>query len=271
VTPRPRERGSRGLAELRRGGSITELLFLFECTTEQPPTLGPIAHRLGLTVQAASHSFRRLQSRGLVEVREGRYRPTVKGVESLHRAFGGLREDIDRRMGRLHVIRTTRAVAGAALAAGESVTLEMRDGLLTALPGAGGASTGRAVRAAPRGGLVEIEALAGILPIVPGRIRLVPLGARDLADRALGRRLARLVAREPMSLLAARGLEPYHLLRQATDRTVLRFGVAPAIAEASRVGLDAIVLVGEDELSRLIDEFPPAERAAVTTLRLPRR
>ncbi|MGB6443136.1 MAG: hypothetical protein WBF81_07555, partial [Thermoplasmata archaeon] len=58
---------SDGLAGLRRGGAVTELLFLYECTTLEPTQLRPIADRLGLTVQAASHSFRSLARRGLVE------------------------------------------------------------------------------------------------------------------------------------------------------------------------------------------------------------
>jgi putative transcriptional regulator len=256
---------------VRRGGAITELLFLFECVTEQPPTLGPIARRLGLTVQAASHSFRRLQARGLVEVRDGRYRPTVRGVEWLHRAFGGLREDIDRRMDRLHVIRSTRAVATASLAKGDTVSLEMRDGTLSAVPGSQGPSTGRASHDAAKGTLVEIEELAGIVPIVPGRIRLVPLGARDLRPPGAERRLARLLAREPGSLLAAAGLEPFHVLRHVTERPVARFAVAAAVAEASRVGLDALVFVREEELPRLLDEIPAGERSRVSTLRLPAR
>jgi putative transcriptional regulator len=271
VSPPTPERASEGLTRVRRGGAITELLFLYECTTDQPATLGPIARRLGLTVQAASHSFRRLQARGLVEVREGRYRPTIRGVEWLHQALGGLREDIDRRMDRLHVIRSTHAVASRPVSAGEMVSLEMHDGILLAAPGGRGPSTGRVVRATAAGGLVEIEALQGIVPIIAGRVTLVALGPRDLSDRALPRRVHRLLARERGSLLSARGLEAYHLLRQATDRPVARFAVAPSAAEAARVGLDVLILVREEELTRLIDEFPASERGSLRVSRLPRR
>jgi putative transcriptional regulator len=264
------EGASEGLSEVRRGGAITELLFLYECVTEQPSTLRPIARRLGMTVQAASHSYRRLSDQGLVEVKDGRYRLTVRGVEWLHRALGGLRDDIDRRLDRLHVIRSTRAVALREIRADEAVSLELRDGVLSARPGTHGESRGRAVHAAKRGGLVEIGSLEGILPIAPGLVRVVPLSATDLGDRGIGARLAREVGREP-GLVAAVGLEAYHLLHQATDRTIVRFAVAPSVVEASRLGLSVTVFLLEGELARFLDQFRPTDRPPIEAARLGER
>ncbi|MCI4321195.1 MAG: ArsR family transcriptional regulator, partial [Thermoplasmata archaeon] len=65
-----------GLGALRRRGAVTELLFLYDLTTRDVPNLRGIAERLGVTVQAVSHSFRQLRRRGLVEMRRGLYRPT---------------------------------------------------------------------------------------------------------------------------------------------------------------------------------------------------
>jgi putative transcriptional regulator len=270
VAPPAPEHASEGLSEVRRGGAITELLFLYECVTEQPSTLRPIARRLGMTVQAASHSYRRLSEQGLVEVKEGRYRLTLRGVEWLHRALGGLRDDIDRRLDRLHVIRSTRAVALREIRAGEAVSLELRDGVLSARPGTHGESRGRAVHAAKRGGLVQIGSLEGILPIAPGRVRVIPLSAIDLGDRTLVPRLGRTVAREE-GLVAAVGLEAYHLLRQASDRTVVRFAVAPSVVEASRLGLSVSVFLLEEELARFLDQFRPTDRPPIEVGRLPER
>src|SRR6202521_4974607 len=128
-------RRTRGLADLRRPGTVTELLFLFECLTEEPTQLRPVADRLGLTVQAASHTFRGLVRKGLAEVRSGRYRPTVTGIAWLHGTLGEVSEDLHGRLAQLHVVRSTRAVAGTVIPAGSEVSLGLEDGILTARPG----------------------------------------------------------------------------------------------------------------------------------------
>jgi predicted transcriptional regulator len=253
-----------GLGELRRRGSITELLFLYECTTSEPTQLRPIAEKLGLTVQAVSHSFRQLARRGLAEVRDGRYRATVNGVAWLHAALGVLREDVQGRLERLDVVRSCRALALADLAAGSLVSLELVDGLLSARPGAGGSSRGTVRTPARRGEIVEVDRLEGIVPIARGRVRVVPLPLARLRDRALPRRLRALVRGVGPSLLAAQGLEAYHLLARAVDRPIVRFAVAGACREASQVGVDATVLVLDEDLPRLLHQFsgndpPPLE------------
>ncbi|EQD48967.1 transcriptional regulator, MarR family, partial [mine drainage metagenome] len=151
--------GARGLAALRRLGAVSDLLFLYEAETRSIPHLREIADRLGLSVQAASHSFRSLRRRGLAEFRDGRYRPTVRGVDWLHAALGGVRDDLAERLDRLHIVRTTRAIAGAPVAQGEIVSLEIVDGILTARPGAGAGSRGRAQDPAGAGELVEVGEL----------------------------------------------------------------------------------------------------------------
>src|SRR5712692_2922034 len=87
-----------GLAALRRGGVATELLFLYACITGEIAHLRQIAEGLGITVQAASHAYRQLARRGLVEPHAGRYRVTVAGVERLHGALGDLERDVRERI-----------------------------------------------------------------------------------------------------------------------------------------------------------------------------
>jgi predicted transcriptional regulator len=260
---RSRRTGTLGLPELRRRGAVTELLFLFECTTEEPAQLRPIADRLGVTVQAASHLFRQLAHRGLAEVREGRYRATIRGVAWLHRALGGVGEDVAQRLDRLNVIHQTRALALADLAEGTTVSLVLRDGLLSAAPGISGPSRGRVSRSARRGTLVTVDQLEGIVPIAPGHIRIVTLPVARLSDPALGVELRDVLPREGPALLGALGLEAYHLASRATDRPLLRFGVAAAGLEASRVGVDSFLVVLDEELPRLMQSFGDGETPAL--------
>ncbi len=258
-----------GLPGLRRSGAVTELLFLYECATLEPTQLKPVAERLGLTVQAASHTFRGLRRRGLVAVREGRYRPTIEGIAWLHGALTELGTDVGGRIERLHVIRSTRALADSDLRAGEAVSLEMRQGLLTARPGGSGASRGRVVRAVRAGALAEVEELDGIVRITPGRVSVRTISDEELARADLPRRIrAALPVAE--DLLGAEGLEAYHAVRAATPRVPIRFAVAAACREAARIGVDCTVFVAERDLPRLVAAFGLADPPRLEVLPLGR-
>src|ERR1700691_1851177 len=246
---------SEGLAGLRRGGAVTELLFLYECTTLEPNQLRPIADRLGLTVQATSHSYRSLARRGLVEFRDGRYRPTVRGVAWLHASLGRLGDEVRARLDRLHVIRSCRAIALDPVESGDVVSLELVDGLLSARAGDTGPSRGRVSRGGPKGSLVDVSELEGIVRLSPAPVHVRTLSEEDLADPRLSERVRRWVGGNPAGLLAAHGLEAYHALRTAVDLPVARFAVAAEAREASRIGVASTVFVLEAELPRFLPEF----------------
>ena len=257
-----------GLGGLRRGGIVTELLFLYECATLEPTQLRPIAEHLGLTVQAVSHSFRQLRRRGLVAVEEGRYRPTVEGVAWLQESLRHLGDDLWERIERVHVFRSTRALALADLSEGATVSLELRNGLLSARPGAAGPSRGRVEHAARRGSIVEVTNLEGIVALRPAPICIRTLTPDDLDDPRIAERIRRGLPAGDGVLLAADGLEAYHLLSHAVDRPVVRFAAGSACLEASAVGVPSCLLVLESGLARLLAQFtgpspPPLEVAPV--------
>ena len=260
-----------GLAGLRRGGAVTELLFLYECTTLEPTQLRPIADRLGLTVQAASHSYRSLVRRGWVEFRDGHYRPTVRGVATLHSRLTRLGEEVRTRVDRLHVIRSTRAIALVPLSSGDAVTLELVDGLLSARPGSAGPSRGRVTRGGRRGALIEVGELEGIVPLAPGPVHIRTLASDDLADPRLPARVRRAVGREAGGFLGAHGLEAFFAVRSSTERPVARFAVAAAARDASQLGVPSTVFVLEGELPGLLSEFGGLEAPPLDVMPLGRR
>ena len=233
---------------------MTELLFLFECATREPSQLRPVAERLGLTVQAASHVFRQLRGRGLVAVRDGRYRPTVEGVAWLHQSLVRLGDDVRLHVERLHVIRSTRAVAAEDLAAGTAVSLDIVGGLLTARSGGAGPSQGRVVGSVRAGALVEVSDLEGIVPITTAVVTVRTLSEDDLADPRLPRRLAAALP-GGRGLLGAEGLEAYRSLERATDRPIVRFAVAASALEAARIGVPSTVVVLARDLPLLLSVF----------------
>jgi putative transcriptional regulator len=254
-----------GLAEFRRSGAVTELLFLYECTTRDIGQLRSVAAAMGTTVQATSHTFRSLARRGLAELRNGRYRPTVAGVAWMHSALGAAEEDLKERLERLHIVRTTYAVAAGPVAEGAPVQLSVVDGTLSARGGASGGSRGVARHRAGTGELVEVTDLEGIVPLRRGTVRVVVLPSERLRDPTLGTALARLVRASGPGLLAAHGPVAFHTLSRAVrDRAVVRFGVAGAVAEATPLGVDCTVVALDRDLPRLLNQLdgpqtPPVE------------
>jgi predicted transcriptional regulator len=266
--PAPKADRTTGLGLLRRSGAVTELLFLHECATREVSQLRPVAERLGLTVQAASHVFRQLRRRGLAEVRGDRYRPTVAGMAWLHAAFGSVREDLDERIQRLHIIRSTRAIARGPVLANSPVVLELRRGVLEARTGIKGPSRGRTRAAARSGELVEVVDLEGIVPLKPAEIRIVTLPDSEALDQRLRGQLRRLVQDTPEGLLAASGIEAYHWLEHASSRPVLRYAVAASAIEASKVGVPTTLVVLESDLPRLLARFDQPQPPPITVRRL---
>jgi len=222
-----------------------------------------------LSAQAASHTFRSLARRGLVELREGRYRPTVRGVDWLHSALGSVRDDLALRLDRLHIVRITRAVATGSIEQGEMVALEILDGTLTARPGASAGSRGRAHTPARRGDLVEVGELEGIVALPHGRLGVLALPADRLHDQKMVSEARAVLSKEKLRLLLAFGLEAGHVVSKALpSRPVLRFGVASAIVEATRLGVDCTLVVMDRDLPRVFEQLVGPDVPAVDFLSL---
>ncbi len=251
----PDEGAPHGLSSLRRAGRVTEVLFLNEIALHPHTRLRPIARSLGVTVQAVSQLHRALSRRGWVQLVDGVYRPTVRGTAALHEALTSVRTDVDDRLGRLRVVGRTRAIARRSVRAGEQVLLSMEEGVLSARPGARGASRGRAVHPARSGDLVEVEALEGILPMRPAPVRCLVLPTRPSSGAALAADLRAHLRTRAYAVLAAEGLEAFHLMRRCTSAAVARFGVAAVCREASQMGVSVLVVVTEERLPAFLQRL----------------
>jgi len=259
---------SGGLDALRRSGVVTETLFLYECATRPVPKLRIAADDLGLTVQAVSHLSRRLVRRSWVERRNGLYGLTVAGRAALQERLSALAEEIDRRLQQLQIVRTTQAVAGGTIRAGEPVGLTLENGTLTARPGARSPSRGRARGAAHSGELLEVAELDGIVPISPGAITVYVVPRGEGASEWARRAAARAIRRGSAGLVVAQGLEAQHVAGRAGAAPVVRFGAPAACLEASRLGVDSLAFVTEEELPRFLAPFAGPSPPPITVSRL---
>ena len=263
-----------GLESLRSPGRTSELLFLFEISTKRHGRLRSIAQALDLSVQAISLLFRDAVARGWVERLDGVFRPTVEGTEHLHESLEKLSADLSDRERKLAIVRRCRALAREDLAPGVRVVLSMEGGFLVAKKGEAGDSRGKVLRGARKGGLVEVGELAGILPLRPAGVRVLVLLPALLAPGGDRSALREELPSNEETLLAAEGLEAYHLVRELSGRTPVRFGTAPAAREASQKGVPSVLVVTEELLPSLLHQLAqpgPTPPLSIQTLPGPRR
>jgi predicted transcriptional regulator len=161
------------MGEARAKGLSTRILLLLELHRQRHAKLKTLSERLGVTVQAVSVVLKRLVHDGLVENREGTWRPTARGTDALHGSMRDLRQFVDDAIGNLRLIDETDAQATATIKAGQEVGLYMEGGRLCAAPNVYASSTGIARAAARKGSLVRIGKLRGIVALKPAPILFV--------------------------------------------------------------------------------------------------
>jgi predicted transcriptional regulator len=103
---------------------------------------------------------------------------------------------------------------------------------------------------------VEVGELEGIVPLPHGRLAVLALPADQLQDPTLTARVRRALLRAEVRLLLTFGLEAGHVVAKALPgRPTLRFGVAAAIVEATRLGVDCTLVVTDRDLPRVFEQL----------------
>lgn len=260
------------LRRLRDRTAITRLLIVAELHRRPGATLSDVAAALGITVQAVSVHARQLAAAGSLQLDDGAYRVAPKGLQSLHEGVRHLHDALNDLAAPLDVIQVTSAVAGASIAAGQSVGLYMEDGELAARPSTTAPSRGKAKNAAKAGEEVIVTQLQGMVRLEPGRLTLVSLpgpaegGVANVDRQGLGKLLA---GRKP-ARVGAHGtgatLLARQLARHGGDVTRLDFEFAAdrAAFNAAERGLDVLLFVTRDRLAEVMDAI---ERLNAETLR----
>jgi putative transcriptional regulator len=242
--------------------TATRLRVLVEIADRQPAvSQGEIAEAVGVTAQAVSEYIRGLVDDGLVE-KEGRsrYRVTKEGVDWLFQEAKSLRryaehvtDDV------LGSVQEDAAVATADVAAGETVTLSVREGLLHATPGATGPATGVATTDAAAGDDVGVTGFEGVIEMEPGTVTIVQVptvrsgGAGTTDPAALAERC------RAAGLVAAAGVEAVVACRDADVSPAVAVAAGPVAAEAATRGVDVVVVAVTDAVGRVTDALRDAD------------
>ncbi|MDR5657211.1 winged helix-turn-helix transcriptional regulator [Halodesulfurarchaeum sp. HSR-GB] len=239
----------------------TRFRILVEIADRQPAvSQGEIADEVGVTSQAVSEYIRELVADGLV-LKDGRsrYQVTNEGVDWLLSHTNDIRRFTDRVADDvLGGVQEDAAVAVEDIEVGETVTLEMRTGMLHAIPGSDGPATGTATTDATAGMEVGVSGFEGVIDFTPGEVavhQVPPVragGSRNVNLDAL----AEACAESPLVLAA--GVEATVALEQAGITPNVQFAVGEVAARAAERGVDVTVVATADEVGRVTDPLREA-------------
>lgn len=244
--------------------TATRFRILVEIAQRQPAvSQGEIAAEVGVTSQAVSEYIRALVDDGLVE-KEGRsrYRVTNEGVDWLF----GAAEDVSRFADHvtedvLEAMSEDAAIAADDVSEGETVTLSIKDGLLTATPGEAGPATGTATTDAAAGTDVGVTGFEGVIDLEAGSVTVVQVpSVRSGGSRAVDSG-AVTDACAGADLVAAAGVEAVVALREAGIEPAVRFAAGEVAAAAAERGRSVVVLATTDAVGRVTDVLRDADIA----------
>ncbi|MFB6197137.1 MAG: Crp/Fnr family transcriptional regulator, partial [Halobacteriaceae archaeon] len=184
---------------------------------------------------------------------------TKEGVDWLLRQAGDVRrfanhvtDDV------LGGVNEDAAIAIEQISEGDEVTLEMKDGLLHARPGAKGPATGVATTSASAGHDVGVTGFEGIIDLDPGTVTVIQVpSVRSGGSRAVN--VDQLTAMcEDAPLVCAAGVEAVVALDRVNIEPRITFAAGNVAASAASRGLDVVVVASTDAVGRVTDPLRDA-------------
>lgn len=238
---------------LRNKNLATRLQILVEIANSGPNIQQQdIAKKLYVTPQAISVYIQQLVAEGLL-VSDGRskYRLTSEGVNWVIKVLRELRNYdtfIERAITNISVCA---AVAADDLIEGQTVGLEMRDGLLFATANVDKGGKGIASTAARAGEDMGISSIEGIVELKIGKVTILRIpniqrGGSRIVDME---QLKKVIS--DGKLVGAIGIEAIAALRKLGIKDVYMYGVTEAAVEATKSGLCPVIVCVDDEIPNL--------------------
>jgi putative transcriptional regulator len=229
--------------------------ILVEIAANQPNVRQKeVAEKLGVTPQAISEYIKDLVADGLV-ISDGRmrYRITKEGVEMLLESAAELKryarfvmEEI------ISHVSVWGAIADEDLQEGETVSLEMRSGLLYAGRTEGDGATAVTISDALAGEDVGVSNLKGLISLKEGTITVckvprVQMGGSRSVDLAA---LRKIVGEGKM--VGALGIEPLVALRKIGREPDVFFGAKESAVESAFHGVSSVIVCVDQQVPNLI-------------------
>jgi len=246
---------------LRNKSLATRFQILVEIANSGPNIQQQdIAKKLSVTPQAISDYTRQLVDEGLL-VSDGRskYRLTNEGVNWVIRVLRELREYdtlIERAITNISVCA---AVAADDLTEGQTVGLEMKDGMLLATADVDRGAKGKATTAARAGEDVGVSSIEGIVPLKIGKVTILKVpgiqrgGSKTVAIKELKNKIS------DRKLVGTIGIEAMVALKKLSISHIYVYGVTEAAIEAARTGLCPVIVCVDDEIPGLTRRLGEAD------------
>jgi len=212
-----------------------------------------IAVKLGVTPQAISDYIRQLLEEELV-VSSGRshYRVSAKGVNWVLKVLRQLRDYASFVEQAVTNITVCAAIAECDIRQGQTVGLEMRNGLLFATSQLDGGATGIALSSVSQGEDVDISNIEGLVELTRGKATILQVpsiqkgGSRKVDSKRLQAQI------NDNQQVGAIGIEALIALRRAGIEPRYLYGVTEAAIEAAYCGLSFVIVCSDDAVPGLI-------------------
>ena len=212
-----------------------------------------IAARLGLTPQAISDYIRQLLAEGFISSDgRSRYRATTEGVNWIIKVLRELRSYHSLVEKAITNISICAAVADVDLLKGETVGLEMKEGILVATKNIGKGARGIATCDARAGEDIGVSSIEGIVRLDVGKLTILKVpniqvgGSRMIDLKRLSTEIS------GTKLIGAIGIEAIVALKQVNPGPVYAYGVTEAVIEAAKSGLCPVIVCVEDDAPGVI-------------------
>ena len=212
-----------------------------------------IAKKLDVSPQAISVYIRQLvQEKLLASDGRSMYRTTTEGVNWIIKVLRELRSYDTFIEQAITNISVCAAIADSNLSKGQTVGLEMKEGLLFATEKVGEGANGIACSDARAGEDIGVSNIDGIVRLEIGKVTILKVpGVERGGSRMVD--IDRLKsAIDGRRLIGGIGIEALVALRRLDTKFVYAYGVTEAAIEAANSGLCPLIVCVEDETSGLI-------------------
>jgi len=247
---------------LKDKGEFTKFQILLEIMRHQPHIKQKdISDKLGITIQAISKYFKKLQKEGYLEAGSERadYRLTPKAVTKLREDMRGLESYVNEIKHDLKVEHAWPAIATKPVKAGEEVGLMMKEGVMYTVPTDSPLTQARgiALADAKEGEDLGLKDLHGKVHVKQGKILIVKLpsirkGGSHATDITKVTAFYEEFKPDRVGVMGAVGRAVLSKIGKSAD---IEFGISRAAAIAASRGLNVIVLVVGRMVNRMIQEI----------------
>ena len=223
-------------------------MILLEVATGEYYNLNQIAEKIGITKQGVYEYMKKMKEDGLIEVVEGRFKATVRGIETLFSYLEQLDKYLEERKRKLNIIQCCAAIAGEDIKKGEKVYLLMKNGYLYAYKNKRTSATAIAAENAKKGEDIAIKSVRGIIELSFGKIYLFSLpsitegGSKKANLEKLKKALEKIKA-DKIGIIDVVGRASLEKIKVKYD---FEFCPIQTALEIVQKGLN-VVLVGEDK------------------------